>query len=30
MAGGIFELCRNVGEKVKVSKIVTDKKGKIC
>ena len=30
MTGGIFDLCRNVGEKVKVSKIVTDKKGKIC
>ena len=30
MTGGIFDLCRNVGEKVKVSKIVADKKGNIC
>ena len=27
---GIFDLCRNVGEKVEVSRCVTDKKGKIC
>ena len=30
MTGGIFDLCRNVGEKVEVSRFVTDKKGKIC
>ena len=30
MAGGIFDLCRNEGVKVRVPKIVADKKGKIC
>jgi len=30
MTRGFFDLCRNMGEEVKISKIVTDKKGKIC